>query len=117
MIYIWPNKTSKKENIFIFFILLLIIIFFIASYKFTFGSYVKLEYSKSYYISVSKLKNCKGFLLNDEYWIWPDDYNDYDFISNNISAPFYFIKNKDSDKGLFIKNNDTIIIKMSFGRK
>ena len=115
MFYSWPEKSSKGEYLFVTIIILFGILFFTIDYRNTFGRYIKLEYSKLYEISVTKIKVNKGFLLNDEFWIWPKDLNDYDFIDENISAPFLFVKNKNSDVGLFIKNNDTINIKMSFG--
>ena len=115
MFYSWPEKSSKGEYLLVTIIILLGILFVTIDYRNTFGRYIKLEYSKLYEVSVTKIEVNKGFLLNDEYWIWPKDTDDYAFIEENISAPFLFVKNKNSDLGLFITNIDTIKIKMSFG--
>ncbi len=114
-IYSWPERPLKDEYLIVFFVFISGIVFFIITYKNTFGSYIKLEHSKSYNLSVNEIEINKGFLFNDKYWIWFENSEDYDMVYEKISPPFTFFKEGNSYKGLFIKGNDTLKVNMSFG--
>ena len=88
MFYSWPEKSSKGEYLLVTIIIVLGILFLTIDYRNTFGRYIKLEYSKLYEVAVTKIEVNKGFLLNDEYWIWPKDTDDYTFIKENIIVKY-----------------------------